>query len=285
MLIGVLLAGLPGGHAGEHQHGVQARLDAGDDIRVHPVPHHHGVLGVDAQHPQAGPHHQGIGLAHEIGALSRGQLDGGDEGPAGRDDASLRRGGQVRVCANELRPGVHQADGLGNLLQVVGGGFSHHHIVRVHVVIGDAFIVQGVGNPVLAHHVGAASRGLAVQEVGRGQGTGVKVGLVHVQPHPGQLLLELLGGVLAGVREEQEVFLFLRQPVNEFLHAGQNLVSMIDHAVHVADKALLFSQLIHGPLLLHQGRGALCNLVFPFFQVSHIPSGLSKKFGESFSRA
>ena len=137
----------------------------------------------------------------------------------------------------------------------------------------------------LPQHIGAAPRGLAVQEVRRGQGAGIKVGLVHIQPHPGQLLLELLGGVLAGVGEEQVIFLLLRQPLDEFPHARQDLVPVVDHAVHVADEALLLSQLFHGPLLSLQGPGALCNMGLRSPRVSHIPVDLSKEIRKSFPSA
>ena len=106
--------------------------------------------------------------------------------------------------------------------------------------------MKGHNEPRPADDVGAAPRCLTADEPGRGQRTGVKVALVHIQPHAVQLLLQLLRRPLGGVGEEQEILLLPIQPLHKLLHPRQQTVPMIDHTVHVADKALLLSQFLHG---------------------------------------
>ena len=69
--------------------------------------------------------------------------------------------------------------------------------------------------------------------------------LVHLQPHALELLLELLGGAFGGIGEEEEIFIFLVQPIHKFLHPGQKPVSVVDDAVHIADEAFVLPQCFH----------------------------------------
>jgi len=62
--------------------------------------------------------------------------------------------------------------------------------------------------------------------------------LVDVQAHALQLLPQLLGRALGRVRQEQKLLAVFIQPIYKLPHARQQLVAEIDHAVHVADKAL-----------------------------------------------
>ncbi len=74
----------PVGDTGEHQHRFHAAFHAADHVRIHPVADHHRIFRMDAQPLQACAHHERVGLADEVGLFACGQLDGRDEGPAGR---------------------------------------------------------------------------------------------------------------------------------------------------------------------------------------------------------
>ena len=87
-----------------------------------------------------------------------------------------------------------------------------------------------------------AARRLLLQECRRGQGAGIEVLLRHVKPHPGQLLVQLTGRIAAVVGQEQVLLVLVMQPLDELRHTGQNAVAVIDHAVHVADEAVLRAQ-------------------------------------------
>ena len=54
------------GRAGRDQHRAQARLQAADDVGVHPVPDHHGRLGVGVEAVERAAHHQRVRLADEV---------------------------------------------------------------------------------------------------------------------------------------------------------------------------------------------------------------------------
>ena len=191
-----------------------------------------------AQLLEAGAHHQGVGLAAEVGLLASGHLNGGDEGPAGGGDAVFNGAGDIGVGADELGPRHHQVRGLGKGVQGVGPPLPHHHVLRVHVIHGDAGVVEGVEEARLADGEDGAAGSLVPEEGRRGESAGVEVLLRDIQPHAGQLLLELPGGIAAVVGEE-EVLLPLRlEPLDELRHAGEDAVAMVDDTVHIADEAL-----------------------------------------------
>ena len=155
---GELLKILPTGHAGKHQSGVHAGFDAGNHVGVHPVTDDHGILRVNAQQPQAGAHHQGVGLAHKIGSLAGGGLNGSHQTAAGGDHSILGRIHQIAVGGHQLGAPVHKVDGLHNVFVAVVFGFAHNHEFRIHGVDGDACVIQSVHQPVVADHIGAAVR-------------------------------------------------------------------------------------------------------------------------------
>ena len=47
------------------------------------------------QQPQTGPHHQGVGLAAEIGLLAGGHFNRGHQSAAGRSNAAFDGSGHV----------------------------------------------------------------------------------------------------------------------------------------------------------------------------------------------
>ena len=86
----------------------------------------------------------------------------------------------------------------------------------------------------------------------------------HIQAHSGQLLLKLPGGGAAVVGQKQVGLALLLKPVEELRDAGQNLVTVVNDAVHIADKAFFLLKIygIHDNFLLfstavrRQRRGA-----------------------------
>ena len=231
-----------GGHAAEDQHGINAAFHARDDIGIHAVADDGAFLRRHAQQAQAMAHHQRIGLAQIIGLASRGQFDGAHQRLAGRNDAALHRAGQVRVGADELGAGAHQLHGPLDFFKAVGVRFTHHDIVGIDLVHGKARLVQGAHQAGFADDVGASSGTLLLEECRRAQRAGIEVLLVHLQPQPLQLLLQFLGRTLAGIGQKQELLVLPLQKINKLPHAGQKQVAVIDHAVHIADEALLFAK-------------------------------------------
>ena len=176
---------------------------------------------MDPQQFQAGAHHQGVGLADEVGLLAGGHLNGGHQGPAGGDQPLLGWTGEIGVAADEPGPLLHQMDRLADGVIVVVGGLPHDHVVRVDVAEGDAPVVQGVVQPGLPDDIGLGPRHLRGDKLRRGQGAGIEVLLIHLQPHAGELVLQLPGGLAAVVGQKQKLFLLPVQPLHELLGAGQ----------------------------------------------------------------
>ena len=75
--------------------------------------------------------------------------------------------------------------------------------------------------------------------------------LVHRQAHALQLLLQLLGAALAGVGEEEKALVLFIQPVHKFPHSRQQLVAVVDDAIHIAEEAFSTSQKFQ--LIVHRG--------------------------------
>ena len=121
----------------------------------------------------------------------------------------------------------------------------HHHIIRVHIVHIDVFVVESLGQRRLTNDIGGAARLLAGEEGRGGHGTGVEVVGSDLQAHPLQLHTQLLRGLFRAVGEEDELLVVLKKPADEFVNTGQDLVAVIDHAVHVADKAIFFQNVFH----------------------------------------
>ena len=144
---------------------------------------------MNAEETKAGPHHQGIRLAHKIGLLPGREFNRRNQRAAGGRNTALGRSGQIVVGADQLGPRIDQAYGLGNLRQVIGRGFSDHHIVGVHIVVSDALVVERVQNAVLTDHIGRAARRLPIQKVRGRKRTRVKVRFIDLKPHALQFLL------------------------------------------------------------------------------------------------
>ncbi|MPM19669.1 hypothetical protein SDC9_66095 [bioreactor metagenome] len=87
-----------------------------------------------SQKLQPSAHHQRVGLAHIVRLLSRGQLDGSQQRPAGRGNPGLRGAGQVVIGGDQLCACVHQPDGFCNHGKAISRRFPHHDVIRVHVV-------------------------------------------------------------------------------------------------------------------------------------------------------
>lgn len=233
------------GHAAEHEHGGHAALHAGDDIGVHAVADHDGLTRVASEHAQAGAHHERVRLAAEIRLLAGGDLDRGDERAARGGDTLVRRTAGVGVRADELRAREYEIRRLRECVERVGPCLADDDIVGVDVVHGDAAVIQRVEQPRLAERVHRAPGRLVGQEGRRGQRAGVKVLLRHVEPHAPELLVQLARGHAAVVGQKQIFLVRILQPVDELRRAGQDVVAVIDHAVHIAQEAFFRVEIDH----------------------------------------
>jgi hypothetical protein len=76
--------------------------------------------------------------------------------------------------------------------------------------------------------------------------------LIDLYAQAGQLLAELPRRAFAAVGQEQELLLLLFEKGNEFGRAGQQVITVVDHAIHIADESALIANMLyfHCPLLL-----------------------------------
>ena len=75
--------------------------------------------------------------------------------------------------------------------------------------------------------------------------------LADIQPHARQFLPQLLGRALGRVGQKQKALFVFLEPRYKFLHARQQRVAAVDHAVHIADEALLCAQSAQIQLFRH----------------------------------
>ena len=235
--VGKLVQCCARGHAAEHEHGGHAALHAGDDVGVHAVADHDGLARVAAEHAQAGAHHERVRLAAEIRLLAGGDLDRGDERAARGGDALVRRAAGVGVRADELRAREHEIRRLRERVERVGPRLADDDVIGVDVVHGDAAVIQRIEQPRLAEGVHRAAGRLVGQKGRRGQRAGVKMLLRHVEPHTPELLVQLARGHAAVIGQKQVFLVRVLQPVDELRRAGQDVVAVVDDAVHVAQEA------------------------------------------------
>jgi hypothetical protein len=85
---------------------------------------------------------------------------------------------------------------------------------------------------------------LAGQERGRREGTGVEMIFAHVEAEAFEFVVEVAWGAFAAIGEEEEFLLFRVEPIDKFNDARQKLVAVIDHAIHVADKATFSADIV-----------------------------------------
>jgi hypothetical protein len=132
--IGVAVqVGLSGDPA-EDQDGVDARLDAGDDVRIHPVADDDGLVAVALEQSLGVAHDERIGFADEIRLPSGGHLDRRDQGPARRSDPFFRRTCDVRIGPQQPGAAQDQLDGGLDLLVAVATRLAYHDIVRAVLI-------------------------------------------------------------------------------------------------------------------------------------------------------
>ena len=209
------------------------------------------------EHPQARAHHQGIGLAAEIGLLARGHLNGGDKRPAGGGNTVFDGAGHIGIGADELGPGHDQVGGLGKSIQRVGAPLPYHYIVGVYIVHGQPRVIQGIEQARLTDGEHGAARSLFLEKRRRGQGAGVEMLLRHIQSHAGQLLIQLPGRIAAVIGEEEIFLLLLVEPLDKLGHPGQDTVAVIDHTVHITDETLFFVEIYFIGCLKHSANSFL----------------------------
>ena len=194
---------------------------------------------------EPGAHHQRVRLAAEVGLLAGGHLDGRDERAARRGDAVFDGAGKVGVRADELCARKHEIRRLRERVERIVPPLADDHIIGVHVVHRDARVIERVQKARLADDVGRAARRLVTDERRRCERARIKPRLRHVQPHAGELLLELERRAAAVVRKKEIFLTGALQPVDKLRHAGENFVAVIDHAVHIADIAFFVIKIQH----------------------------------------
>ena len=62
--------------------------------------------------------------------------------------------------------------------------------------------------------------------------------LRNIQPHAGQLLVQLPRGIAAVIGQKEVFLILVMKPLDKFPYTGKNLVAVVDHTVHIADEAL-----------------------------------------------
>ena len=190
-------------------------------------------------------HHDGIGLSGEIGLDSGSEFDGGDQRSGGGNDPGLGGTGEVRIASDELRPLLHQKTGLLDPFIAVCPGLANDHIVRIHIVHGDALFVQGIVETGFSYHIRGAACFLTGENFRRRQRAGVKMLFADLDPQALQLLAQFPGRPLTGIGEEEKAFSVLHQPPGELDGAREKPVSVIDDSVHIHDERFFFSDPIH----------------------------------------
>lgn len=194
------------------QNRVKSGFHSRDDVRIHPVADHDSLIRMAAEQFESGAHHQRVRLADEISRFSGGEFDGGAEGAAGGSDAVLNRSREVGIGADQLGAGPHQRDRLEDVFIVVVAPLSDHNIVGIDIVHRDADIIEGVEEARRADGVGGASGGLAAQKFRGCKGAGIEVAFIHLEAHPGKLLLKLKRAALARIGQKQEALSFGVKP-------------------------------------------------------------------------
>jgi len=193
---------------------------------------------VHAQVVEGVAHHQGIGLTHKKGALAAGPFDERGHGAAGGNDAALTGARGVGVGGDEMGARGHQADGLGDDLQVVIVGLAEDDIFRVAVGDGIPRGVDGLGEAAFADDKSralglAARRALHLQKARRGHGRGIDALGGDIQAGALQAMREVAGGVHRIIGQHQILGVARHEPSDKRICAGDHGIAADQHAIHV----------------------------------------------------
>ena len=224
--------------AGEDEDRVQARFDAGDDIGVHAVADHAGVLGVGADAVHRRAEHHRVGLADDIGLFAGRLGDQRGERPCRRDDPVRRRAGRVGVGDDEPGPRVDEADRLRDGLERVLPGLADDDVVRLRLGHDVARLMQRGGQARLADDERRAAGQLRPEEVRRRERGGPDALLGHVETRQLQPCAQVARREDRVVRQHQERCAGV-SPLGEQLGRSRDRTVLMDeHAVHVSQPAL-----------------------------------------------
>lgn len=232
--VAVEIAGL--GDAGEDQDGVDFGFDAGNDVGVHAVADNGCFFATALQDFQGVTHDERIGFADIIGLAAGGQLDGGQQSPAGGDDAVLGRAGQIGIGADKAGAVEDEVRSLDDFVIGVGRRFTDDDIIGIGVVDGDAGFFQGLEQAGIADDKSRAAGMLGRDKTGGGNGGGDKMILTDIDAEPGQPVAQVGRALGRGVGQKNIVFSRCLQPVNEGFRPVEQMGTVINHAVHIADE-------------------------------------------------
>lgn len=133
----------------------------------------------------------GVRLSDEVCALRACKLDRRDERARRGDYSLLGRTRHIAVCADQTRAVLHESDRVKYVLVVVVHGFADDHIIGIHVVHGDADIIECLYKSGRADNVRRASGRLLRHEFRGGERRCIEMLLAHGQSHALKLLLKL----------------------------------------------------------------------------------------------
>ena len=233
--VGEVLDLLGSGRPGRDEHGAQPRLEAADDVGVHPVADHDGGLGVRLEPVEGAAHHQRVGLADEVGPAAGGGADQRGDRAGGGQQAGGARAARVGVGRDEPRAAGDQPDRLGDGLERVGAGLAEHDVVGVAVGHHVADVVHRGGQPGLADDVRRAAGALVGEEVGGGEGGGPDRVLGDVDPAAQQPGPQVTGGVDRVVGQHEEGAAGGLERLDELRRPGDGVVLVHEDAVHVGE--------------------------------------------------
>src|SRR5256886_8578203 len=192
------------GYSRQHQNGAQAALDPGDNIGIHAITDHHGVLGMGSQRAQGSAHHQWVRFADEIGLDTCGRTDQCGYRTGRRNDSPLTWPHRIWIGGNETRASHHEANGTGNAFKAISRRLTQHHILRLLVGQYETNVMQRRCQSRLPENVGSPTRPLVMQELrGRQRGREDRFRW-HIQSHKVQPDLQVAWGVQRVIGKNQE---------------------------------------------------------------------------------
>ena len=228
---------------------MQARLDAGDDVGVHAVANHAGVLGVrtDLVHRRA--EHHGVRLAHDVGLLAGGLGDEGGDGTRCGHRALGARARGIRVGDDEARPVTDETDGLGDRLERVVAGLADDHVVGVALGHDEADLVQRRRDASLSDHERRTAGNLRVQEVRGGQRRGPQALLRHLEARCLESGAQVAWREDRVVGEHEEGLVLVAPLLQQGARPGDRPVLVDENSVHVGQPALDIRSLAHAAMV------------------------------------
>ena len=216
---------------------METRFDSGDDVRVHSVTDHSGVLGVSPDLVHRRAEHHRVRFTDDVGLFAGGFGDECSDGAGGGEWPIGARAGCIRIRDDESRARPDQADGFGDGVEGVITSLADDDVVGGTLGHDEAGLVQCGGDARLADDEGGPPGHLGCEKVSGGEGGCPEKLFGYIETGRPEPRTQIAGREDRVVGEHEEGISAIAPLLQQGGRPGQGAIFVDEHAVHVGEPA------------------------------------------------